>query len=246
MAAASAFQDKSKEIAFFDGHAGQDSYDVFSPETNERIVEACLGASGFPTGGVVADLGCGSGVFGACLARRGFRVLGVDLSQGLLQIGARKYPEVRFLAGDVDRLPFADSSLDGVLLSGIIHHLPDPSACAREVFRVLKPGAGFAAFDPNRLNPFMYLYRDRSSPFYSSKGVTENERPVLAGAVAEVFAKAGFAVRTSYLSGLKYRYVASNFLGRLLPLYNVIDDLAFRPDFLKRLRVFVLTSGQKP
>ncbi len=45
---------------------------------------------------------------------------------------------------------------------------------------MLRPGGRFVAFDPNRMNPFMWLYRDRASPFYSSVGVTENERPVLA------------------------------------------------------------------
>lgn len=38
----------------------------------------------------------------------------------------------------------------------------------------------------------MWPYRDRSSPFYSGVGVTENERPVLAHEVAAVFRCAGF------------------------------------------------------
>ena len=60
------------------------------------------------------------------------------------------------------------------------------------------------------MNPFMYLYRDRASPFYSSVGVTENERPVLPFQIAGVFRDAGFAVSTDYLAGLAYRYVASD------------------------------------
>jgi SAM-dependent methyltransferase len=40
-----------------------------------------------------------------------------------------------------------------------VHPLPDPARCGSEVFRVLKPGGSFVAFDPNRLNPLMYLYR---------------------------------------------------------------------------------------
>ena len=45
----------------------------------------------------------------------------------------------------------------------------------------------------------MYLYRDRSSPLYSSVGVTENERPVLAHQIAAVFRAAGLRVGTDYL-----------------------------------------------
>ena len=117
---------------------------------------------------------------------------------------------VEFIEGDIEHLPFPSGSFDGVMLSGVVHHLPDPSRCAAEVARVLRPGGKFMAFDPNRMNPFMWLYRDRSSPFYSSVGVTENERPVLAREVAAVFEGAGLQVSSHYLSGLAYRYVASS------------------------------------
>jgi len=96
------------------------------------------------------------------------------------------------------------------------------------------------------MNPFMYLYRDRSSPFYSSVGVTENERPVLAQQIAATFRQAGFSVGTDYLSDLSYRYVASSRLRWLLPAYNALDRALFAPGFMKPLRSFVLTYGEKP
>jgi len=96
------------------------------------------------------------------------------------------------------------------------------------------------------MNPFMYLYRDRSSPFYSSVGVTENERPVLARRVAAVFRSVGFDVGTDYLSGLSYRYVASSRLRWILPVYNALDRWLFAPNFMRPLRSFVLTYGRKP
>jgi hypothetical protein len=110
---------------------------------------------------------------------------------------------------------------------------------------VLKPGGRFVAFDPNRMNPFMWLYRDRASPFYSSVGVTENERPILAWRVAEVFRSAGFRVQTDYLAGLAYRYVASRRTRVLLPVYNFIDTVVFKLAIMQPVRPFVLTSGEK-
>ena len=101
------------------------------------------------------------------------------------------------------------------------------------------------AFDPNRMNPFVWLYRDPSSPFYSSVGVTANERPVLARRVAAVFVRAGFDVSTHYLSGLAYRYVASARARLLLPIYNLIDAAVFALPVMERLRSFVLTTGAK-
>jgi ubiquinone/menaquinone biosynthesis C-methylase UbiE len=239
-------QDKQKEIDFFDAHAAADSYDVFAPESSMRLVETCMRVSGLRPGARVADLGCGSGVFTDLLHRLGCEAIGLDISPKLIELGRAKYPKVELLEGDVEHLPFPAASLDGVLLSGLVHHLPDPAICATEVFRVLKPGGRFVAFDPNRMNPFMYLYRDRSSPFYSSVGVTENERPVLAHQIAAVFRNSGFKVGTDYLSDLRYRYLASAKLRWLLPAYNTVDSALFAPRFMKPFRSFVLTYGVKP
>jgi ubiquinone/menaquinone biosynthesis C-methylase UbiE len=239
-------QDKQKEIAFFDGHAAEDAYDVFASESSERLIETCMRLTGLKRGARVADLGCGSGVFTDLLCRRGYDAVGLDISPKLIALGKAKYPKVEFLEGDVEHLPFASASLDGVLLSGLVHHFPDPSICAAEVFRVLRSGGSFVAFDPNRMNPFMYLYRDRSSPFYSPVGVTENERPVLAHQISGVFQRAGFKVQTEYLSALRYRYLASNKLRWLLPAYNAVDRALFAPSFMKPFRQFILTYGVKP
>jgi hypothetical protein len=107
---------------------------------------------------------------------------------------------------------------------------------------VLRPGVRFVAFDPNRMNPFMWLYRDHASPFYSPIGVTKNERPVLAGRVAAVFRQAGLELRTD---GLAYRYVASERTRALLPIYNFIDNVVFNMGLMKPFRPFVLTSEEK-
>lgn len=239
-------QNKKKEIDFFDGYGASGAYDVFTPETNERIVDIVVRLLGLPPPARIADLGCGTGVFSGLLRRRGFDVSGVDLSPALIRIARDKYPDIAFLEGDVERLPFADASFDGVLLAGVLHHLPDRDACAAEAHRILRPGGRFVAFDPNRHNPFMYLYRDRSSPFYSSYGVTENERPVVAAELAATFRAAGFKAGTEFHSGLNYRYIASRRLRWLLPAYNAADRVLFTPPSMERMRQFVFTFGEKP
>jgi SAM-dependent methyltransferase len=238
-------QDKNKEIAFFDAHAASDEYDVFAPQANEKLIDAFVRLSGLGADARVADLGCGSGVFTELLRRRGYSAVGIDISPKLVAVGRAKYPGLELLEGDAENLPFAAGSLDGVLLSGLVHHFPDPRRLAAEVSRVLKPGGRFVAFDPNRTNPFMWLYRDRSSPFYSSVGVTENERPVLAHQVRSIFSSEGFQVQTDYIAGLAYRYVASSRTRMLLPIYNFIDNVVFNLAIMKPLRPFVLTSGVK-
>ncbi|MBI1892861.1 MAG: class I SAM-dependent methyltransferase [Candidatus Rokubacteria bacterium] len=239
-------QDKMEEIRFFSEHAKSGEYDVFTSDTNAKIVQSCLGHAKLRAGARVFDLGCGSGVFTELLVKNGLRACGLDISHPLAAVGKRKDAKLALVVGDVEELPIASERLDGVLLSGVVHHLPDVRRCAQEVFRVLKAGGVFVAFDPNRLNPFMWLYRDRSSPFRSGTGVTRNERPVVAREVRQVFRAAGFEARTAYLSGLHYKYVASARIRWALPVYNLLDSVLFRPSFLQPLGPFVLTIGRKP
>jgi ubiquinone/menaquinone biosynthesis C-methylase UbiE len=239
-------QNKQTEIAFFDSHGAVNAYDVFTPGTNEHLIDMFVRLSGLPAGARVVDLGCGSGIFTNLLQRRGYRCSGVDLSPKMIALARAKFSDIEFIEGDIERLPLADASFDGVLLSGVLHHFPDRSRCAAEVFRILRPGGKFVAFDPNRINPFMYLYRDRTSPFYSSVGVTENERPVLFREVAETFRNAGFHAGTEFLSGMKYRYIASGAVRWLLPLYNAIDSCLFSPAWMRWFRAFVFSFGEKP
>ncbi len=239
-------QNKSSEIAFFDSHGASNAYDVFTPDTNERLIDIFVRLSGLPRGARIADLGCGSGVFSNVLRQRGYDCTGVDLSPNLIRMARQKFPDIDFIEGDIERLPFPDASFDGALLAGVVHHFTERSDCVAEIKRILRPGGKFVAFDPNRLNPAMYLYRDRSSPLYSPVGVTENERPVLAGEIAAIFRAAGFRVGSEFHSGMKYRYIASGALRWLLPAYNFIDGRLFAPDFMKRFRAFVFTFGEKP
>jgi len=239
-------QNKQKEVEFFDQSAEADEYNVFTEAASRKLIETFSRLSGLSPGRKVADLGCGSGVFTGLLQQMGYEATGLDISAKQLKIARSKHPSIIFSEGDVEHLPFRSEDLDGVLLSGVVHHLPDPARCAAEVFRVLKPGGFFLAFDPNRRNPFMWLYRDKNSPFYSKNGVTENERPVLAQEVRRIFAAAGLRSRTNYLSGLSYRYVASPITRVMLPAYNLLDGVLFRASVMKPYSPFVVTFGEKP
>jgi ubiquinone/menaquinone biosynthesis C-methylase UbiE len=112
-------------------------------------------AQGKP-GGLVLDLGCGTGVVALAAAARGFRVVGVDHSPEMLAIARRKLHtaglanRVELEAGEVDRLRFGDGEFDGVLCQGLLHHLPELGSCLDEVDRVLKPGGFLYISEPTR------------------------------------------------------------------------------------------------
>ena len=91
-----------------------------------------------PPGMRVLDLGAGTGTWATTLASwYGISVVAVEPSPAMR---ARS----RFgcmLAGHATALPLAPATMDGAWLSTVIHHLPDLPAAARELRRVLRPGA---------------------------------------------------------------------------------------------------------
>ncbi|KHD75560.1 class I SAM-dependent methyltransferase [Actinoplanes utahensis] len=85
------------------------------------------------------DLGCGTGSW-----TRAFRdwwpeldVVAVDPSAAMRERAVIQ----PVLPGAADDIPAADASLDGIWISTVIHHIADLQAAAREIRRVLKPGA---------------------------------------------------------------------------------------------------------
>jgi SAM-dependent methyltransferase len=94
----------------------------------------------------VLDLACGPGRHAASLARRGARVVGLDLSRTLLS-AAREAGAERLVRADMRGLPFRDAAFDAVLnlftSFGYFEEDAEHAAVLREVARVLRPGGRF-------------------------------------------------------------------------------------------------------
>ena len=70
-------------------------------------------------------------------------VVGLDFSQGMLDIAARKlrsYPNVSLLHGNAESLPFPDYSFDVCTFSFGIRNVSNPLKALSEMARVTKPG----------------------------------------------------------------------------------------------------------
>ncbi|HEY89177.1 MAG TPA: class I SAM-dependent methyltransferase [Thermoflexia bacterium] len=110
---------------------------VLYPMTRE--LDAFL--SYVPHGGLVLDIGCGPGDYAQLIAARGYRVLPLDLSSGMLQVAARRGTP-RLVRADMHRLPLPRHVADGAFLSASFLHLPKSTAgyALQEIHRVLRPG----------------------------------------------------------------------------------------------------------
>ena len=93
-------------------------------------------------GGAVLDVGCGPGRTTGLLDDRGLRVIGMDLSPGMIEVARRDHPGLDFRVGSMTALDLPDETLAGVVSWWSIIHLPRdvvPQAFA-EFHRVLAPG----------------------------------------------------------------------------------------------------------
>lgn len=92
----------------------------------------------------VVDLGAGTGFFTDILNSRYEQVLGVDISKGMLKHAkALRHDDIHWLAGDANKLPFQDNSLDLIYSNLAIQWCQPLEIAMREILRVLKPGGLF-------------------------------------------------------------------------------------------------------
>jgi ubiquinone/menaquinone biosynthesis C-methylase UbiE len=100
----------------------------------------------------VLDIGCGYGDLMLPLAKANVEIIGIELSQVMLETARanlKEYTSVRFALAPAEALPFRDGSLDCVLLADVIEHLVDPQLCVTECNRVLRPGGRLIITTPN-------------------------------------------------------------------------------------------------
>jgi ubiquinone/menaquinone biosynthesis C-methylase UbiE len=111
-----------------------------------------------PAGATVVDLGSGTGEVLVQLANLApsLELTGVDVDAGMVARARRKAAGrasgaaarlPRFMVADASALPFASDSVDLVVSSYAVHHLPDRHAARAEILRVLKPGGKAIIWD---------------------------------------------------------------------------------------------------
>lgn len=95
----------------------------------------------------VLDVACGTGDFTMAIARHapcGSRVLGIDLSEEMMEEGRRKLAAANIEAtmeyGDCEALAYDDNTFDRVSVGFGIRNFEHQEAGLREMLRVLKPG----------------------------------------------------------------------------------------------------------
>jgi ubiquinone/menaquinone biosynthesis C-methylase UbiE len=115
----------------------------------DGVRRAAIAAADVTPGIVVADIGTGTGFMAEAALDAGARVIGVDLSEGMLQQVSARLAGRAFEARQSSdtELPLADNEVDAVVANMFLHHAEDPAATIAQLARALKPGGRLVITD---------------------------------------------------------------------------------------------------
>lgn len=104
--------------------------------------------------GVVLDLACGDGVYTVPLAALGVHLIAIDISDKMLFLLKKRagilnvdLSNVTICRGNALDIPLCDSSINIVIANSVLHLISKPQIVINEIYRVLKTGGKFIAFN---------------------------------------------------------------------------------------------------
>ena len=147
-----------------------------------------------PPAGRLLDLGCGTGAHTIRLARRGYDVVGVELTLAGAQSARKRLLSEGFkpmvVIADAEQLPFRDGAFHTVWAALLLHHFPVLDRLPREIRRVAQRRV--VTFEPNSGNFLTWLAFNVINPIWTIKTATKNQRSLSPGQVRRLFASLGF------------------------------------------------------
>jgi SAM-dependent methyltransferase len=128
-----------------------------------------LAQRAFQTRGYVLDFGCGPGRLSLLLAKEGFRVLGVDISHGMIaearQLDTRGLP-IEFAMIEHPEQALTPAAYDGIVCSSVIEYVADADSLLQGFRRALRNSGALLISFANRASLFRWYWnkRDPSNP----------------------------------------------------------------------------------
>jgi len=164
-------QDKMR--TFFDSVAGRLGKDHVPGKSWKSVAEALLRL--MPPM-IIADLGAGEGAFALLLAQRAKKVIAVDTSAKMIEVGREQalrhgLHNVEYRLGDMEEIPIDSASVDLVFFSQSLHHALHPERAVTEAARILVPAGRIVILDlvKHRFEEARELYADQWLGFTESE-----------------------------------------------------------------------------
>ncbi len=139
---------KKGEILHFNSLARiVDAHSHLDSVRERYILSKCLRwLSKLNEGALIVEVGGGAGHVAIEVVKKGFNIVTSDISQGMLCAAKERFERENliehadFIVADGETLPFANESLDCVLVVSALHHMVSPWDCLQEIHRCLSTG----------------------------------------------------------------------------------------------------------
>ena len=119
-----------------------------------------------PPDSVILDCGCGTCAHSIRLARRGFQVTGIDISECVLEMARQRVAEnglcdrIKLQKQTLLGLSFGSNQFEYALCWGVLMHMADPKLALKELHRVLKPNGFLVLNEINMRSAHAFLKRN--------------------------------------------------------------------------------------
>jgi SAM-dependent methyltransferase len=150
--------DRSRRV-LFDEVA--DLYDEVRPNYPETLIEDVIAFSGIQADGRILEIGCGPGKATIPFARRGYRMLAIELGEHLAALAAancRPFPAVEIKHIAFEDWPVEENGFDLAISAEAFHWIP-PEIGYPRLAQALKPGGSAALFWILRIDPETAVYQ---------------------------------------------------------------------------------------
>jgi len=149
-------QKKEAEKSFFDKTAHQFKDHSSISENDYELIFRKFKIGDDLKGLNILEAGCGLGDLGVSLSKKNAKVIGVDISEGMINLNQKLNSEAtsyRCILGDLeDASIFSANSFDAVFCFSILHHFPKLDILVKNFSLWLKEGGVIFALEPNAEN----------------------------------------------------------------------------------------------
>lgn len=171
----------------------------------------------------VLDLGCGGGTLLSLIAQKSqFHprfICGLDLSLKKLKQAQSAISNGQFVCADAISLPFIDSSIDLVVSSNLMEHIPEDYGMLSEVYRVLSKKGLFYLETILSSGHGIYIYRKNNRFVLDPTHIHEYSSQA---EVCNLFKRAGFRVIEVNIALVSYSIC--DLILRILHSFNILSD----------------------
>jgi SAM-dependent methyltransferase len=153
-------------------------YDEVRPGYPEDLFDDVVSLSGIPAGGRILEIGCGTGQATVPFARRGYRILGIELGENMAAVARRNlegYPQAEVRTGAFEEWPLQEGAFD-LTISATAFHWLDPAIAYPKAAVTLRNGGSLALFWN------VHVHSHASEEFFeAAQRIYEREAPEIVG-----------------------------------------------------------------